>query len=202
MTVLARNRAKLVLKPGAISVYMGSPLLQPLAQHGGIMFPIQPDITYSQPVSYSAYDLTHTNYTFQAYRNTPSPDITMTAQFASVTDEEARYTYACLHFLRSVTKMFFGKNQTSAPVAGTPPPVLEFSAFGQQQFNQIPVVVSNFSTTYDSNVDLKLLDGDTQIPVMMNMFIQLTVQQNPARQKEVFTTSDFISGRAYQEKFV
>ena len=166
------------------------------------MFPIQPDITYSQPVSYSAYDLTHTNYTFQAYRNTPSPDITMTAQFASVTDEEARYTYACLHFLRSVTKMFFGKNQTSSPVAGTPPPVLEFSAFGQQQFNQIPVVVSNFSTTYDSNVDLKLLDGDTQIPVMMNMFIQLTVQQNPARQKEVFTTSDFISGRAYQEKFV
>ena len=60
----------------------------------------------------------------------------------------------------------------------------------------------SFSTTYDSNVDLKLLDGDTQIPVMMNMFIQLTVQQNPARQKEVFTTSDFISGRAYQEKFV
>ena len=97
--------------------------------------------------------------------------------------------------------MFFGKNQSS-PVAGTPPPVLEFSAFGTQQFNRIPVIVSQFSTTYDSNVDLKLFDGDTQIPVMMNMFIQLTVQQNPDRQKNNFTTNDFISGRLYQDGFI
>ena len=166
------------------------------------MFPFHPDITYSASANYSPYDMTHTNYTFHAYRNSPSPSIQLNTTFASTTTDEVEYTLGVLHFLRSVTKMFFGKNQTSAPVAGTPPPVLEFSAFGQQQFNQIPVVVSNFSTTYDSNVDLKLLDGDTQIPVMMNMFIQLTIQQNPARQKEVFTTSDFISGRAYQEKFV
>ena len=54
----------------------------------------------------------------------------------------------------------------------------------------------------DSNVDLKLFDGDTQIPVMMNMFIQLTVQQNPDRQKNNFTTNDFISGRLYQDGFI
>ena len=201
MPVLARNRARLLLKPGALGIYMGAPDLQPLVEHGGIMFPVQPDITYSQSVAYTPYDLTHTNYTFNAYRNTPSPDIQLTAQFASVTDEEARYTYAVLHFLRSISKMFFGKEQSN-PVAGTPPPVLEFSAFGTQQFNRIPVVVSQFSTTYDSNVDLKLFDGDTQIPVFMNMFIQLTVQQNPDRQKNNFTTNDFISGKLYQDGFI
>tara|TARA_B100000900_G_scaffold413476_1_gene437558 strand:+ start:380 stop:982 length:603 start_codon:yes stop_codon:yes gene_type:complete len=200
MTVLSKNRVKLTLKRNAPSLYFNGPAA-PLQVHRGIMFPIQPDITYSQSVSYSAYDLTHTNYTYQAYRNTPSPDIQLTCQFASVTDDEARYTYAVLHFLRSVSKMFFGLNQNS-PVAGTPPPVLNFSAFGQKQFNNIPVVVTQFSTTYDSNVDLKLFDGDTQIPVMMNMFVGLAVQQNPDRQKSKFTTNDFISGRAYQNGFI
>tara|TARA_B100000123_G_scaffold267196_1_gene240264 strand:+ start:2960 stop:3562 length:603 start_codon:yes stop_codon:yes gene_type:complete len=200
MTVLAKNRVKLLLKRNAPSIYLQGPA-SPLNTERGIMFPIQPDITYSQSVAYTPYDLTHTNYTFNAYRNTPSPDIQLTAQFASVTDEEARYTYAVLHFLRSISKMFFGKEQSN-PVAGTPPPVLEFSAFGTQQFNRIPVVVSQFSTTYDSNVDLKLFDGDTQIPVFMNMFIQLTVQQNPDRQKNNFTTNDFISGKLYQDGFI
>ena len=200
MPVLAKNRAKLVLKPNAPSIFLSGPA-QVLQQHRGIMFPIQPDIVYAQSVGYSPYDLTHTNYTYNAYRNTPSPSIQVTAQFASVTDEEARYTYGVLHFLRSVTKMFFGKNQTS-PVAGTPPPVLEFSAFGQQQFNNIPVVLPTFSTTYDSNVDLKLVDGDTQIPVMMNIFIDIAVQINPDKQKNEFTTNEFISGSAYQRGFI
>lgn len=200
MPVLAKNRARLILKPGAPRTYV-SGLSAPLRQHGGIMFPVQPDITYSQAVAYSQFDMVHTNYTFNAYRNTPSPDIQLTCQFASVTDTEARYTYAVLHFLRSVTKMYFGIGQSN-PSAGTPPPVLEFSAFGEKQFNAIPVVVQQFSTTYDSNVDLKLFDGDTQIPVLMNMFIQLTVQQNPDRQKRKFTTNNFISGNAYKQGFI
>jgi len=201
MPVLAKNRAKLVLKPGARGLYLGQDILSPLRQHGGIMFPIQPDVIYSQSVSYSAYDMAHTNYTYNAYRNTPSPDLQLTAQFASVTDDEARYTYAVLHFLRSVTKMFFGLGQQS-PTAGTPPPVLEFSAFGDKQFSNIPVVVSTFSTTYDSNVDLKLFDGETQIPAMMTIFIQLSVQLNPDKQKRSFTTSNFINGSAYRQGFI
>ena len=202
MAVLAKNRARLILKPGARSLYFGgNNILAPLQPHHGIMFPNQPDITYSQSVSYSAYDLTHTNYTFQAYRNTPSPDIQLTCQFASVTDDEARYTYAVLHFLRSVSKMAFGLGQGS-PVPGTPPPVLEFSAFGDKQFKNIPVVVTQFSTTYDSNVDLKIFDGDTQIPVLMNMFIGIAVMQNPTRQKETFTTENFINGSAYTQGFI
>tara|TARA_B100001287_G_scaffold273906_1_gene278235 strand:- start:1389 stop:2006 length:618 start_codon:yes stop_codon:yes gene_type:complete len=202
MPVLAENRARLILKPGARSIYFnGNSILTPLVPHHGIMFPIQPDITYSQSVSYTPYDLTHTNYTFQAYRNTPSPDIQLTCQFASVTDEEARYTYAVIHFLRSVTKMWFGANEGGSGVApGTPPPVLLFSAFGQQQFSNIPVVVTQFSTTYDSNVDLKLIDGNLQIPTIMNMFIGIAIQQNPDRQKNVYTTTDFVSGRLYGEQ--
>ena len=200
--IQASNRAELILKPGAVGVYMSSSLLTPLKEHGGIMFPYQPDITFSQSVNYSPYDMAHTNYTFNAYRNTPSPSIQMNAQFASVTDEEGRYTLACIHFLRSVTKMFFGINDLGkSPSSGTPPPVLLFSAFGPQSFNRIPVVVESFSTNYDSQTDLKDVDG-SNIPAVMNMFIGLTVQQNPDKQKNEYSTHNFISGSAYKQGFI
>ena len=202
MAVLAKNRARLVLAPGAPDIYFNDPITSGLRRHRGILFPYQPDITYSASVAYAPYDLTHTNYTFQAYRNTPSPTLQMTTQFASVTDEEGRYTLGVLHFLRSVTKMFFGKQDVGqSPTAGTPPPVLRFSAFGEKQFFNIPVVLSDFSTTYDSGVDLKDVNG-TQVPTIMNIFIGMTMQQNPDRQKEKYSTHSFINGSMYKEGFI
>ena len=148
MTVLAKNRAKLQLKRNAPSIYLQGPA-SPLNQERGIMFPIQPDITYSQSVAYTPYDLTHTNYTFNAYRNTPSPDIQLTCQFASVTDTEARYTYAVLHFLRSVTKMFYGDSNPQ----GNPPPVCRLNGYGPHVLSNIPIVVTNFTTDLPADVD-------------------------------------------------
>ena len=207
MAVLAENRARLTFNPrgrfqnnSPNQFYFDGPSA-PLRKHGGILFPYQPDITYSVQTSYNPYDLVHTNYTHYAYRNTPSPTIQMTTQFASVTREEGEYTLAVLHFLRSVTKMFFGMNEGSRPMAGTPPPVLRFSAFGETQFNNIPVLVSDFSTTYDSSVDLKDFNG-VQVPAIMNIFISLFVQQSPDRQKNVYSTAQFIQGNMYKEGFV
>ena len=207
MAVLAENRARLTLAPGGASnrssrnqFYFDGPA-SPLRQHNGILFPYQPDITYSQSVNYSPYDMTHTNYTFNAYRNTPSPTIQMTVQFASITQEEGEYTLGALHFLRSVSKMFFGVKETGSPGAGTPPPVLRFSAFGEQQFNNIPVVLESFSTTYDSGVDLKDING-TQVPTIMNFFIGISVQINPDRQKNVYSTHNFINGSGYKQGFI
>ena len=208
MAVLAENRARLTLAPGGASnrssrnqFYFDGPA-SPLRQHNGILFPYQPDITYSQSVNYSPYDMTHTNYTFNAYRNTPSPTIQMTVQFASITQEEGEYTLGALHFLRSVSKMFFGlKDLGGNPSSGTPPPVLRFSAFGEQQFNNIPVVLESFSTTYDSGVDLKDING-TQVPTIMNFFIGISVQNNPDRQKREYSTHNFINGSGYKQGFI
>jgi hypothetical protein len=208
MAVLAENRARLTLAPGGVSkrssrnqFYFDGPA-SPLRQHNGILFPYQPDITYSQSVNYSPYDMTHTNYTFNAYRNTPSPTIQMTVQFASITQEEGEYTLGALHFLRSVSKMFFGLNDLGGnPSSGTPPPVLRFSAFGEQQFNNIPVVLESFSTTYDSGVDLKDISG-TQVPTLMNFFIGMSIQINPDRQKNVYSTHNFINGSGYKQGFI
>jgi len=202
MTVAASNRTILRCKPGATPLYTRGPA-PVLRTHGGIMFPYQPDISYSQQVNYNNYDLVHTNYSVNAYANTPSPSIQLTASFASVTEEEGLYTLGVLHFLRSVTKMWSGldNDDGSVPMAGTPPPVLSFSSFGTQLFERVPVVITNFSTTFDSGVDLKYVNGQ-QIPVMQTIALDLMVQQSPDRQKMVFNTRSFVNGNSYTDGFV
>lgn len=172
-----------------------------LAGHGSIVFPLTPTISYSQSVNYSPYDLVHTNYSFHTYRNTPSPNIQLTAEFTTTTIEEHSYAQQSLHFLRSVTKMYYGIGQQS-PAAGTPPPVLRFSSHGPTVFNNIPVVVGNFATTFDPNVDMIEGSGGVALPAVLNIAIDLMVQQSPARQKQEFTTTGFINGEMYSRGFI
>jgi hypothetical protein len=205
---ISDNRAR--LETGRPDLYCQGPAVS-LTTNRGILFPNQPDISYQQSVNYNTYDLVHTNYSYHSYRNTPSAQIQVTAQFAQTTREELAYVLGVIHFLRSVTKMYYGTKDIKTnptplvgetlPGAGTPPPVLRFSAFGSQQFNRIPVVVGNFATTYDSSVDLVEINGQS-VPVVQTISIDLMQQQNPDRQKRVFSKHGFLNGSLYGEGFI
>ena len=201
MTVPAQNRA--TLTTGSPNYYSGNgnPAAI-LSQHRGIMFPNQPNITYNQTVTYSQYNLVQTNYTFNAYGGTPSPILQLTAQFSQTTEEEHSYLQGVIHFLRSVTKMYYGQNESANPRAGTPPPVLRFSAFGSNMFFNLPVVVGSFSMAFDENVDLKTSANGQSLPVIQTITMDLLVQQTPKKQKEAFTLSGFISGGLYGGGFI
>lgn len=200
MSVSSNNRASLSV--GAPQ-YFGGPA-SVLRQTNGIVFPIQPDIIYSQTVNYSPYDLVHTNYTFNAYRNTPSPTVQVTAQFVNTTAEEHQYTQGVMHFLRSVTKMYYGFGDldgAGGAVAGTPPPVLRFSAYGNSVFNNVPVLVSMVSIPFQSDTDLIEVNG-VALPAVMTIAMDLMIQQSPARQKTQFSKAAFLSGSAYGNGFI
>tara|TARA_B110000902_G_scaffold24163_1_gene26677 strand:+ start:2676 stop:3272 length:597 start_codon:yes stop_codon:yes gene_type:complete len=168
----------------------------------GIVFANQPDIVFNQSVNYTAYNLTHTNYSIQSYAGTPSPTIQLTAQFSNVTQEEHLYTQGVIHFLRSVTKMFYGLNDVDkSPTAGTPPPVLRFSSFGSNQFNNIPVVVGNVSIPYQSDTDLVEVGGQA-LPALQTIALDLLITQNPAKQKRDFSKHAFINGKSYAGGFI
>jgi hypothetical protein len=168
----------------------------------GIVFANQPDIVYNQSVSYTPYNLTHTNYTTYAYAGTPSPTIQITAQFSNVTEEEHLYTQGVIHFLRSVTKMFYGLGDIGqTPVAGTPPPVLRFSSFGSNQFNNVPVVVGNVSIPYQSDTDLIEVNGQA-LPALQTIALDLLITVNPAKQKLQFSKHSFINGQSYSGGFI
>ena len=150
------RRVRLRPKPtAAMRVYGSNGLLTPLRSTNGLVWPYQPQITYEQTVEYSNMDLVHVNQDILAYNKTSLLKLTIQGQFTVQNQQEGLYALACIHFLRTVTKMNFG---SSDPNAGTPPPVLLFDAYGQYMFNQLPVVVTQFSVELNNEVDYVPVD--------------------------------------------
>jgi hypothetical protein len=200
MAISSENRTKLQI---TAPQYFQGPAAA-LRSTGGIIFPNQPDVVYSQSANYSPYSLTHTNYTSHAYAGTPSPSIQITAQFTHSTQEEHLYTQGVIHFLRSVTKMYYGINDiggAGGAEAGTPPPVLRFSAYGKTMFEAVPVLVGTFSLPMQTDTDLIEVNG-VALPAVMTVALDLMVQQSPDRQKLRFSKSSFLSGQAYGDGFI
>jgi hypothetical protein len=56
---------------------------------------------------------------------------------------------AVIHFFRSVTKMFYGKDEQR----GTPPPLVYLAGFGDFQFKEHPCLVASFNYTLPNDVD-------------------------------------------------
>ncbi len=220
MAVNSKNRARLTLASGGLrregppsssgaarpnTFYFGGPA-KSLQYTNGIVFANQPDIIFGQSVNQSPINLTHTNYTTYAYGGTPSATLQVTAQFSNVTQEEHLYTQGVIHFLRSVTKMYYGENEGGNAPAGTPPPVLKFSAFGTNQFYEVPVLVGGFNVPYQSDTDLvevKDENGELQaLPALQTIALDLLVTVNPAKQKKEFSKAKFVTGSLYREGFI
>lgn len=159
------RRVRLRPKPAVAAQMLGSgPLLFPLVQTNGMVWPYQPDIQYSQDVEYQQVSMVHTNQDFYAYTKTPSVKLSCSGEFTVQNQTEGLYALACIHFLRTVTKMYFGES----PNAGTPPPVLLFDAYGQYMFNRLPVIVTNFQANMPKDIDyvpinLDSLDNPTSV---------------------------------------
>jgi len=151
----AGRRVRLRPKPAAaLEIYGGSGLLQPLRATNGLVWPYQPQITFEQTVEYQSIDLVHVNQEILAYNRTPALKMTVNGGFSVQNQQEGIYALAAIHFLRTVTKMYFG----SGANLGTPPPVLLFDAYGQYMFNQLPVLVTQFS--YDLPIDVDYVPID------------------------------------------
>jgi hypothetical protein len=150
-------RVRLTLARGATYLYKDpaaaadNHILSPLRKTNGIIFPYTPTVSISYAANYDTVDLTHTNYKIFQYRNSSVGDISISGEFTAQDTNEARYLLAVIHFLKSVTKMFYGKD--ASPVAGTPPPLCYLSGYGNLQFDNHPLVISNFSYSLPNDVD-------------------------------------------------
>jgi hypothetical protein len=124
-------------------------LMAPLEHSGGLVYPTNPTVMIQQHAEYNSLQPVHTNYPYWAYQNSSVGRITITGQFYVQNAMEARYWVACIHYLRCVTKMHYGGN---TPDAGSPPPRVKFNAYGDHIFNNVPVIVQDF--TFDSPADV------------------------------------------------
>ena len=127
----------------------GAGILAPLAQSNGVIFPYMPQISTLYRANYAQYDLVHSNFRGVYYQSSRVDDIQIRGTFTAQDTTEAAYLLAVIHFFRSVTKMFYGKDAER----GTPPPLVYLSGLGDYQFSKHPCLVSQFSYTLPNDVD-------------------------------------------------
>ena len=136
-----------LLVPSEIS---SGPILSPFQETGGLMvFPFTPTVNLSHTANYTQITPTHTNYPFNAYQNSKIETITVAGNFVVENEADAKYWIACLHFLRSMTKMFYGNGEN----LGNPPLVSRLNGYGKHVLNNIPVLITNFTVDLKSDVD-------------------------------------------------
>jgi hypothetical protein len=91
----------------------------------------------------------HSNFNIHTYQGSSVEGLTVTGDFTAQSVTEANYLLAVIHFFRSATKMFYGKDAQR----GTPPPLLYLSGYGQYQFDNHPMVLTSFNYSLPQDVD-------------------------------------------------
>jgi hypothetical protein len=175
----ASRRARLRPRPAAYTQIFGSSgLMNTLKATNGLVWPYQPTVTYGQDVEYSSNPMVHTNQEIMSYSRTKAVNLTVDGQFTCQNQTEGLYALACIHFLRTVTKMYFGAGPNGPnPHAGTPPPTLLFDAYGDYMFNALPVIVTNFTVSLPNDVDYVPVNmSGLTVPALVNNLIPPALQ--------------------------
>src|SRR6056300_2011384 len=168
-------------------------ILRPIANTGSSMlFPFTPTIILGSSANYSPVHPTHTNHPFYAYENSQIDQITITGEFIQENERDAKYWIAVLHYFRTMTKMFYGE---SDPL-GAPPLVSRLNGYGKHVLNNIPVVITNFTTDMPQDVDYiecKVNNEVNFVPIQSTFTV--TVQPQYARRSHSrFSLNDYING--------
>lgn len=193
------RRARLSPKPLAFTQVLGPKerqnILFPLYHTNGLMFPYTPNITESTSVNYEMTELTHSNQPIASFKNGGPKELQVTGMFTAQNDEEAQYCFAAIHYIRTVTKMFFGVGGQAAEKRGTPPPILMFNAYGTGMFHNLPVIVTSAAIEYPMDVDYVEVNVNTTYLATTSASVQTQGQPNNSATSESRTNAVVIPGR-------
>lgn len=185
------------VKISAPSDLLQGETLAPIVQtENSMLFPFTPTVILGSTANYSAVHPVHTNHPFYAYENSQVDNITITGEFFSENQADAKYWLACLHFLRTMTKMYYGKSDA----VGNPPPICRLNGYGKHVFNNIPILITNFTTDMPADVDyIECTVGNQTAYVPTQSIFTVTVVPNYARAAhsqfslEKFAKGEFIN---------
>lgn len=220
-------RASIKAKPGGSSEVLGKPrdgnqpsvdtnILQPLYAGNGVIYPYTPIVSgVGGTANYEEFEFTHTNYKQHVYKNSTPNDITVTGDFTAQTEEEAKYLLAVMFFFRSVTKSYFGQQQSVITrrsgeqipgKSGLPPPVLLFNYLGSQMFKNIPVVVKDYTYELLNDVDyipvVRSTEDVSYVPTKVTITVVMGIQQNPFITRTQFNLDKFKRGGMLDRGFI
>ena len=169
-----------------------SNIFAPFKELKKMIFPFNPTILLGSSANYSAIQPTHTNHPFYAYENSQVDNITITGEFIQENERDAKYWVAVLHYLRTMTKMFYGE---SDPL-GNPPLVCRLNGYGKHVLNNIPVVITNFTTDMPQDVDYIEceVNGEINFVPIQSIFTVTVTPQYARRSHSRFSLNEYIKG--------
>jgi len=210
-------RVRLQIPNGADAVYdsilANNELMAPLVPSRGIFWPLTPAVVIQHSANYNPLSQTHSNYPFQAYQNSQVDSMNIIGEFPVQNSDDAKHWVATVNFLRTITKMYFGKEQA---LKGNPPPIMHMSGYGDHMFQKVPVIVNTFNvelrpgidyiSTKQSNTEYKQLTGadageflnsgesQTWAPTLSNISVLVTPIYSRESIKK-FSLSEFARGQ-------
>jgi len=166
----------------------------------GIIFPFTPVITQEWSANYSTVNPTHSNYPLHFYKNSSVGPISVSGKFAVQNKMDAITWLQTVHSLRALTKMKFGGDSN----AGAPPPVCRFFAYGEMQYNNVPVVVQSVRVDLPDGVDYyaasvnqdrldsKNASSGSMVPILSTITINLLPMYSRAELLELNHVDEYI----------
>ena len=133
--------------------FANNPVLEPLTDSQGIFWPLTPAVVIQHSANYNAMDQVHSNFPHQAYQNSQVDAYNIIGEFPVQNSDDAKHWVATVNFLRTVTKMFFGRDEGIDGLKGNPPPILHMFGYGDNVFNRVPVVVNTFNVELRPGID-------------------------------------------------
>jgi hypothetical protein len=122
-------------------------------------------------------------------------DIQISGDFSVETEADAEYWIQATTFLRTATKMFFGRG----PNVGNPPVICNLTGYGSRVFNNVPVVVKSFSIDFKEDVNYMRYQGSdispTWVPVLSTIAVTVAPVYNRTRLRK-FSLQDYANGKA------
>jgi hypothetical protein len=144
---------KLTLPATTYSELFGnSPIMdkESIGVRNGMRWPVTPFINMSHSANYDSRAVIHNNYPYYAYQNSQIDQITISGSFP-VNDQKSGLNFlGTLHFLRTVTKMYYGAESINQ---GNPPPVCKLNGYGDFVYKNVPVIITNFNVELREQID-------------------------------------------------
>lgn len=161
---------------------------------------ITPTIDESGDVSYESINIIQGPGTIEKYTGTSNRSWSIgNIKLVSLTVADADKNQALLNRLRGWRMPYYGSGtaQTDPARLGAPPAVLMFSAYGDNNIGNIPVVLTSLTVPWPNDVDFIHTSDFQPFPVILTLSISLKETWSPS-QFSGFSLADFKDGNMAQ----
>lgn len=173
----------------------------PLAATGGVLWPFTPVIQVNHKANYEMQHLTHTPYVTPIFQSSSVESVSVSGEFTCNNMDTAAYVAGVIHFFRSVTKMFYGKDDNP----GMPPPILFLSGHGPAVFENVPVVVTSFDLNMPADVDYiscTVAGAKQRVPTLMTIGASMVPVYSRTKITEQYSLGAFARGGLLGQGFI